>query len=735
MNRRSKWITCDADCEAPLICRHFYLSGPAVGKIEVTGLGFFELYVNGQLVSEDRLVPALTDYEPRALQNLTYPLNDRFSHRIYYLTYTLTPYLQEGDNRIELLLGNGWYRQRERTAEGDLAFGDRLKARFEARIRCGKEEMFWLCSDGSETYTPSHIVQSDLFLGETQDFRLLADDAEPRPVEVLPEDGSPLLPQTCPPDRVVRTITPRCLRITPRGTVIYDAMENITGWVSFRLDGGAGETVSIRFAEEISPDGELDFTSTGSEYIGRSGRPQIQSDTFIGDGQPRVCRPHFVYHGFRYFEVEGSARDVTVEVVHAAVKKAALFQSDNQTLNWLFDAYIRTQLGNMHTGVPSDCPHRERLGYTGDGQLTAESAMLLLDSRAFYEKWIGDILDCQNPDTGHVQHTAPFMGGGGGPGGWGSAIVSVPYAYHRLFDDLALLNHCYPSMRKWVDYMRSRSENGLVVREEEGGWCLGDWAATGDEELPAPFVNTCCFVKTLLLLEKIASILRKPKDARDFLLEAEQAKQAILDNYYSILTGSFCGGVQGADAFALDIGLHDSRTLWNLVRRYSSRQLDTGIIGTPILLETLFRHDQADLACALLTGSERYAAMKAAGATTLWEHWDGTGSHNHPMFGSPVRLLFSHILGIQQPTTSCAFRDVIINPVFPSLLRRVGGTIRTARGELSVAWRRNGHAVAAEVVLPPETNAVFAHGKSSVPLHEGWQQLQLDLLSGSIQPR
>ena len=738
MNQSSIWIACDSACEAPLIVRPFSVSEPVSGKIQITGLGFFALFVNGRPVSDDCLTPVLSDYGPRELRELTYPLNDRFFHRIYYREYDLSPFLQNGENRLEILLGNGWYRQRERIAEGDLSFGDQLRARFEASILCRSGEQVLICSDGSETFVPSHILKSNLFIGETQDFRRLAMPGEPSPVTPLPGDSVPLYLQTCPPDRVIRAITPRFLRVTERGTTIYDAMENITGWVRLRLDGRAGDTVTIRFAENLGPDGELDFTSAGSDYIGRSGQRQIQSDTFISDGQSRICRPRFVWHGFRYFEVEGRVKEPVVEVVHAAVRNVSYFQSDNAALNFLYDAYIRTQLGNMHTGFPSDCPHRERLGYTGDGQVTAESAMLLLDSRSFYEKWIEDILDCQDRVSGHVQHTAPFLGGGGGPGGWGSAIVMVPYAFYRRFDDLSLLSRCYPSMRKWVDYMRAHSDGGLVTREEEGGWCLGDWAAPGENKLPPPFVNTCYFVKALLLLEKVASLLHKPKDARNYLLEAEKAKQAILDRYYSILTGSFCGGIQGADAFALDIGLYDSRTIWNLVAYYRELgQFDTGFLGTPILLDVLFRYGQTDLAFSLMTGSGAcsYMTMKNAGATTLWENWDGSGSHNHPMFGAPVYLLFRYILGMRQMENACAYRDIVIAPVFPERLRRAAGTITTDRGELSVSRLRNGHAVTVEIVLPPETNAVFAHGKVSFPLHAGRQQLQLNLLSSRIQSR
>ena len=154
-------------------------------------------------------------------------------------------------------------------------------------------------------------------------------------------------------------------------------------------------------------------------------------DVFVGDGATHTFAPQFVWHAFRYLEVTGpGVQSVSVAVVHADTPVTAAFECSSPELNWLFDAYVRTQLDNMHGGVPSDCPHRERLGYTGDGQVCAPAAMLMLDSRAFYRKWIRDIFDSQDKTTGHVNHTAPFAGGGGGPGGWGCAAVTVPYHFY-----------------------------------------------------------------------------------------------------------------------------------------------------------------------------------------------------------------------------------------------------------------------------------------------------------------
>ena len=189
--------------------------------------------------------------------------------------------------------------------------------------------------------------------------------------------------------------------------------------------------------------------------------------------------------------------------MHQKIPVVAQWKSSDERLNWLFETYVRTQLNNFHCGVPSDCPHRERLGYTGDGWLTAQCAMLLLDVRDFYKKWIRDIFDCQDPVTGHVRHTAPFYGGGGGPGGWGGAIVWMPYFYYAAYRDEGFLREAFPHIRKYLACMESFCQNGLVVKEIEGGWCLGDWCTPEAVRLPEAFVNTFFYIRLMMLADEI----------------------------------------------------------------------------------------------------------------------------------------------------------------------------------------------------------------------------------------
>lgn len=711
MIRQAQWISCCEDIASPVISRHFHLTNPTGGTIELTGLGYFRLFINGRSVTDELMNPAVSDYEPRDLSRFTYPLFDQTTHRIYYRRYDISDFLSDGENHLEIMLGNGWYRQNERVAEGPMSFGKALKAIYALKVTDAEGEQLIL-SDGSETCAASHILESNLFLGEVQDAQLIGKAQPARPVAVLQAPEAELTLQTCPSDRIIRTITP--VLLSKNGdTAIYDAGENISGRVSILTKGLPGEQVSLVFSEELSPDGRLDFTSTGSDYICASDRMQIQSDTFIcGESALRMA-PEFVWHAFRYFSVTGPGSDPIVEVIHTDVPVTSAFRCDHEGLNWLYDAFIRTALDNMHGSIPSDCPHRERLGYTGDGQATAESLMLLTDSRAFYRKWIQDILDCQDILSGHIQHTAPLMGGGGGPGGWGSAIVIVPYRYFRCFGDTDLPETCYPHMAKWVSYMEKHSKNGLVVREEEGGWCLGDWAMPGKPIIPEPFVNSCFFVKCLDMLAEMAGALGKTDDVPLWQEKSSLVRTALVREYYDAGTGSFCGGVQGADAYALDLRLvDDPRTIENLDAKYRALGcFDTGFLGTDILIDVLLRHGRINTAFNLLTTEKDggFMWMKRVGATTIWEYIDEKQgwpcSHNHPMYGAVTRQLFTRFLGIRQPDSGCGYHALVIAPVIPDGLNFAEGYLTLPCGKVAAAWTRKDNAIELQIEIPAGTSA------------------------------
>lgn len=722
--QKALWVGAGKMAVSPVILKKFNINNCKKAELIITSLGFFDAKLNGQAVTDAWFVPVVTDYEKRDMSNWIYPIHDQLTHRLYCYTYDITSLLQNGENTLTVQLGNGWYKQTERSAEGKMAFGEQLKTAFCIRLykEDAVEELF---SDGTEKYYHSEIVYSELFIGEVIDPASVT--FEERVVCVCDAPQTDICEAVGAPDKVIRSIRPVLLS-EKNGKRMYDILENTSGLVRVRAKNKKGDTIRLRFSEELDENGELSFHSCGGDYTCPSGRKQIQEDTFICTGNDDVFCPKFVWHAFRYFEIEGHFDDIEMLVIHADTPVISTFESSSEGMNFLYEAYLRSQLSNMHASIPSDCPHRERLGYTGDGQVCAPAAMLLLDSKEFYRKWIQDVLDCQCRISGHVQHTAPMMGGGGGPGGWGCAIVFVPWAFYKQFGEVQMLEKTYDPMCRWVEYLKKHCENGLLVREEEGGWCLGDWCTREKIELPEPFVNTCFFIRILRILAEIAQIIGREQDIPAYEMLLASFEKSVAENYKDESGTSFCKGVQGADAYAVWAGLCGKEKLSEIAAKYDAmRYFDTGFIATDILCELLTENGFVDTYFNLIDSEEygTYLFMKRQGATTVWENWNGESSHNHPMFGACARYLFTGILGIRQAKDSVGYEKLHIAPQMPAGLSFVRGSLFLPCGKVSVAMQKTENKTHIEIILPEDTNAHFVFGNYETQLHGGMNHFEL----------
>lgn len=689
--QKGVWIAPAEPATVTVFKRSFALRKiPEHATLDITGLGYFEVYINGMPVTDDRLIPAPSDYFRRDFSVMTYPVRDYFTHRIYFHTFAAEKFLQHGINELKIIVGGGWFVQNERIAEGKVSYADRPRCIFELDL--GSEQ---IVSDGSEVYTGCEIRDTSLFIGEVIDYTYT--EAEPRQVITIPAPDSILTPTDAVPDRIIRRIRPTLLRETGRKR-IYDAGENVSALVALHTRTGFEGKYTLRYAEYLDPEGELDFSSSGATQTGASGKPQIMTDIFISDGKSRCFMPHFTWHAFRYFEIEGNPAGIEnaeVCVIHAAVSLTAEFDSDSEGANFLFDAYVRTQLSNYHGSYPSDCPQRERLGYTGDGQICAPAGMMLFDSKALYKKWIRDILDCQDIKTGHVQHTAPFQGGGGGPGGWGSAVITVPYAFIRQFGDRSILADTIPAMRRYIKFTESCMENGLVMRESEGGWCLGDWVYLDSGKLPEAFVNTALFIRALRLYAEISG-------SHEFSSLEETALLALKREYANLKH------IGAAAVWASLIGIERPEEVYKYYDALG--RFDTGFLATDALIEILFKNGYADTAHKLLssrkTGS--FLEMKDRGATTLFEVWGCQGSGSHPMYGACTRWLFEGLLGIRQAKGTVGYEKISFCPALPKDMDFAQGSILTPRGRIAVTLRRSDGKIAATLSVPATVTVISA---------------------------
>ncbi len=689
-------------------------------NLNILGLGFFKCYINGKCINPDTFLPLSSDFEAGCD-----PVDEIISnHRIYVPQFDITPFVKNGKNSIAIHYGGGWYTYENRT------FG------LPKAIYCITSES----GNGVENYISdenckigkSFVEEYAFTFGEHHNFL-----DYPNCFEEDFDDSSwvnAVLTETldteycatdCPADKLIEERSVKIINET-ENSVIYDCGENTTGYPLLEINAEKGEKIIVNFSEEILPDGSLDPEHT-----------QAQHFSVVSDGKKTLAQSEFTWYGFRYFEVIGKAVPKCVKVIYADVPVSSTFNCDNETLNWIYKTFTHTMLCNMHTGHPSDCPHLERRGYTGDGQLTCHAVLTTLDARKFYEKWMQDIGDCQDVLSGHIQYTAPYLHSGGGPGGWGCAIVEVPYQLYKHYGDKEILSKYYHNMRRYIDYLESHSEYGVVTSDKAGNWCLGDWCGPNilypDRDitshnqqvvLPAPMVNTYFMVKSLKQMCEIAKIIGKDEDIAEYEEKIKYRKGAITAAYFNTFDDNFIMNVQGANSFAVDLGLGTESTYKNMVSYYKKLgYYDTGIFATDIVTRMLFQNGDSDLAIDLLThdGDQGFEHWRKNGATTFHEYWDSnrSRSHSHPMFGAPVAYLFEYLLGIKQEEGTAGYQSIIIEPQGIARFGRMSGSIETVQGIVAVAYENKDNKAEFKITIPENTKAIFRYNNEEIALTQG----------------
>lgn len=703
---------------------YFDISDTQKVSLNILGLGFFKCYINGECINPDTFLPLSSDYE-----NSCDPKDEILAgHRIYVPQFDITSFVKNGKNSIAIHYGGGWYTHRCRvfglpkaiyciTAEEN----DGVKTYVSdesCKIGTGYVENYAFTTHEHHNYIEiSNIFDSD-FDDSAWDNAIITEQLE---TEYDTTD--------CQTDALIEELSVVRKGNGEEGT-IYDCGKNTVGYPVVEINGKKDSIVTVRFSEWLTSDGKLDKKHHhGQEY------------KIVCDGQKRTVQPEFTWFGFRYLEVIGNAEPKCVKVVHANVNPASSFECDNETLNWIYKTFMHTMLCNMHTGHPSDCPHIERRGYTGDGQLTCNAALYVLDAKAFYEKWAQDIADCQDTLSGHIQYTAPYISSGGGPGGWGCAIVEVPYQLYKHYGDVKILEKYYDNMRRYIDYLDAHSEFGLVTSDKEGAWCLGDWCCPvvlypekqkhygGQFLIPPALVNTYFMVKSLVTLRKIAEIIGKNEDLSEYDEKIDYRKKAMTAAYFNPFGGTFVMNAQGANAFAWDIGLGNKGTYDYLVDYYKLLGwLDTGIFGTDIVERVLFENGDAELAVDLLAndGEQGFEQWRKYGATSLHEYWDNnrSRSYSHPMFGAPVAYFFEYLLGIKQREDSAGFVDLIIAPQAVSKFGHMSGTLETVNGTVAVSYKKEEDTVLFSITVPKGTKAIFKYEDKETVLCEGINEIK-----------
>lgn len=663
--------------------------------IHILGLASFVLFINGRRVHEECFLPLNSEFEER-----NHPAGEVLSHRAYVEQFDITSFLREGKNVIAVMLGNGWY-------------NDRLYTYSPFAHPYGNKKVCWKITfsangtireavSGLEAkWTPSFVTANLLGTGEDHsyenfDFAVFeAPDYEGlyTVIEEKPVDTEYYFTD-CPRDCVKAHVVPKIIFSDETGK-LYDIGKNASVIPVVR---GKGDVKII--AGEALFAGKLDMAYThGQHFHIRFGDTEV-TDTML-----------FTWLGCRYLWVEGDATVDRVDIVYADVDVISDFNCSNETLNWLYHAYVNTQLTNYHYGEPLDCPQAERRGYTGDGQLVCRAAMYTIDAKKLYDKWIEDIADGQDTVSGNIQYTAPYVNSGGGPGGWGCAIVQVPYQYWKFYGDDSKISLHYDKMLRFFDYLEANSEYDLVTSASgKGRWCLGEWGTPSFVEIPAPFVNNYFFIKSLEQVVEIAAYLGKTDDIPLLKKRLTDRRRATKAAYFNTWDSRFFGSKQAANAFGLEMGLGDEVTEQANTEYYTELgALDTGIFGADVLIRHLFETGQGELAVSLLTADapRGYGEWKKRGLTTLPEAWIGGRSLNHPMFGAVVSNLFEYVLGISQATGSVAFEETVIAPLEIAGLDYAEGYTTTPYGKIAVSYVTESGRKYFTVQIPEGIKATF----------------------------
>ena len=661
---------------------------PVRARAYIAGLGYYELRINGHKVGNHVLDPAWTTYDKRVL----------------YTVYDVTERLRQGVNAVGVMLGEGWFKSRA------------LRMQIHAELEGGQSVD--VATDGSWKTTEGPIQSDSVYNGEVYDARLETpgwdragyDDAHWKAASLVDGPNGVLSAQMMPPIRVTDTIVPVKLTTPHPGVYVYDLGQNISGVVELRVRGPRGTRVQLRHAELLYDDGTLNVENL---------RAARATDVYYlrGDGSLEVYQPRFTYHGFRYVELTGypgTPRFDTLRarVVHSDVRPSGGFSSSKQILNQIQHNILWGIQDNLHS-IPTDCNQRdERMGWMADAHLYAETAMLNFDMPAFYTNFLRDIRDIQGAD-GTVTDTVPHRyGSRPADPAWGMAYPLITWYMYEYYGDRRILEQHYEGVKAWIDYLRTRSHDGILDYSY-----YGDWVPI--EKTPGNLVSTFCYYWSADLVSRMAEILGKGGEADSYRTLAGEIKDAFNAKFLNPATGLYGNGTQTAQILPLFLNMAPDNRRGavfgalrdNLVYTHNTH-LTTGILGTKYLFPLLTSTNNSDLAYELATQTTypSWGYMVENGATTLWELWQNkTGpsmnSHNHPMFGSIGAWFYNALAGINPDLAKPGFERVLIAPQMVRDLKWAGGSIDTIRGTVASSWSRSDDGLRLEVTIPVGSQA------------------------------
>lgn len=727
----AKWITDHNPKEfepAPMFRREFSADKKvAQARLYIASAGYYLAYLNGEAVGDHCLDPAYT----------------QFDQRILYVTHDVTGLIRPGKNAIGAILGNGWYNVQSKAEWSfETAFWRNrpsLITELHITYEDGSQD-FILSDDLWKTHTGAYQY-NDIYSGEFYDARLEDDgwlhadydDSDWEVARIIDAPTQKLVAQQMPPIRVTEKIKPVGFKKFNNQLYVYSFPKNMAGFCSLHVKGDEGTRVRVSYGELLKDNGRLEQGNVNVYYHPEKEEQVFQSDRFTlkGDKQGETFTPAFSYNGFQYVEVESdrpvelSENDLTALFVHTDLTPVGSFSCSSDLLNKVWNATMQAYRSNIHS-IPTDCPQREKNGWTADAYIAIDLALLGYDGITLYEKWMNDFMDNQRPD-GAISGIIPSCGWGFGewPGPvWDAALFIIPYALYNYYGDTRCIENLYPTMKKYLEYIKTTEKDGYLPSG------LGDWVFWKSTTNVA-YTSTSFYYLDHKLMAFFSELL--DKDSTPYRKKAETLKELINHKHFNPITGIYAEGTQTAQALALYLGLvaEDKEALVaeNLHHKVAENDyfLDFGLLGSKTVPAMLTQYGYVEdvMKMALKTDAPSWGYwVETMGYSTLPETWTldpnfKDASLNHVFMGDISAWMMNQLAGINYDRNAPGFKRILFTPHFVKELDWVKGSYHSVKGLITSEWRREKDEVKLTISLPVGTTGILKTGNEETFLKPG----------------
>lgn len=692
---------------APMFVKRFdLLSAPVEARAYVSAVGYYDMYINGSRVGDHHMDPAFTDYTRRSL----------------YVTHDVTDLLRPGLNEIKVTLGNGFSNSQVHDVWNQENARWRDRPQFICEVRADGRVV--AATDDTWLTALSPVVYNNIYSGDHIDARVADSQPQWTNCVVVPARASLLKSQSLPAIRPVEVIKPDLLRSFGDTLFIYDMGKNIAGVAEICIKGACGTVVKVRHGELLKSNGRVERGNVDIYYHAAREDEEFQAEryTLSGHEDGDCFHPRFTYHGFQYIEVLSDApvriESITGKFMRTAVQRVGSFRCSDDLLNRVYDATMLSYEGNIHS-IPTDCPQREKNGWTADAHVAVQLGLLNYDGITLYEKWMRDFIDAQL-ESGNIPGIIPSAGWGYGewPGPvWDAALFIIPVAIYDYYGDDRCIRELYPTMKRYFGWAKSlKKEDGTLTNG------IGDWLSPG-AHTPTEYTSTLYYYVDNKLMARIAGLMGD--DPTPYIEEMERTRDVINTVFFDSDKALYAGETQAGQGIALywDVVPEEYRQLVadNLNDMIVAAGYDTnfGLLGCKSVLRMLSKYGHLDTAwrVATRTGAHSWGYwIEKCGQTTLAETWTmdpnfRDASLNHVFFGDVAAWMTNDIAGLNFDASRPGFENVIVNPRFVPELEWAEAEYHSVKGPISVKWHRDDNGgIDLTVSLPAGVTATLFPG-------------------------